>query len=182
MSAIAVEELMRIAESVFAKRESTLEDEAADVSLSDLKQTVRSIRRMLSSTAAALPESAYERQPDDVDGNDVWSAGEVVSHIAGTMIWTDSNIRNITGRPEIEPPDDISQYADVRVRDKAESLEALAVADRELNRILDGIPEDVDTSSRIDHDTFGTVGVKGWLLLTALHEGDHANQLRELGD
>lgn len=181
MSTITIEALMQVTERVFARRESTLEDEAADMSLDDLKETVRTIRQSLTAAASGLPESAYERQPDDVDGNDVWSAGEIASHIAGTMIWTDANIRRITGQPERLPPDDVKRYADVRVRSKSDALDALKVADRELARILDSIPADADTSARIDDDTFGNVGVKGWLLLTALHEGDHANQLRELG-
>ena len=181
MTVIPIEDLMQSAHRIFTQREATLESEAADRSVADLKQTVLTMRRMLSAAAAGLPESAYERQPDDIDGNDVWSAGEIASHIAGTMIWTDANVRKITGQPESLPSDELAQYADVRVRTKTESLETLKVADRELHRILDGIPENVDTSATIDHDTFGTVGVKGWLLLTALHEGDHANQLRELG-
>ena len=181
MSVVPVAELMQSAQRIFVQREASLESEAADRSVEDLKQTVIAVRRMLKAAATGLPESAYERQPDDVDGSDVWSAGEVISHIAETMIWTDANITKITGQAENLPSDEIKQHSEMRVRTKEESLAALDAADRELNRILDGIAEDIDTSATIDHDTFGTVGVKGWLLLTALHEGDHANQLRELG-
>jgi hypothetical protein len=181
MSTIAVDDLMQVAERVFGTRESTLEGEADDKSVPELKQTVLAVRRMLTSKAARLPETAYERQPDDVDGGDVWSAGEIASHIAGTMIWTDANLRRITGRPERLPSEDLKSAADVRVRSKDEAQEILAIADRELDRILDDIQDNVATSARIDHDTFGNVGVKGWLLLTALHEGEHANQMRELG-
>lgn len=181
MSTIAVEDLMHVSERVFGTRESTLESEAADMEVADLKHTVLVIRRVLASAAVALPEFAYEAQPDDPDGNDVWSAGEVVSHIAGTMIWTDANLRKIRGEEELPPNDQLLPYTEVKVRSKDESLQALEVADQELQRILDDIPDDVDTARTIDHDTFGEVGVKGWLLLTALHEGDHAMQLRELG-
>ncbi len=180
MSTISVEELMQVTERVFAQRKSTLEDEAAGMSVADLKQTVRATRTMLVDTAAALPDSAYERQPDDLDGNDIWSAGEIASHIAGTMIWTDANLRKINGLDPLTPNDDVTAYAEVKVRDKTEALRALEIAGIELERILDGIPDDIDTSKTIDFETFGTVGVKGWLLLTALHESDHANQLREL--
>ncbi len=95
MTTFKSEDLMGISERVFGTRESTLEEEAAAASVPDLKQSVRAIRRMLASAAGALPESAYAAQPDDQDGNDVWSAGEIVSHIAGTMIWTDANLHAV---------------------------------------------------------------------------------------
>jgi DinB superfamily len=180
LSTISVDELMRVTERVFVKRETTLEEEAAGMSLANLKDTVRATRRMLIDTAKSLPDAAYERQADDLDGNDVWSAGEIASHIAGTTIWTDANLRKINGLEALPPTSEITQFAEVEVRSKSESLRALDVAEMELERILDGIADDLDTSRTIDLDTFGTVGVKGWLLLTALHEGDHANQLREL--
>jgi hypothetical protein len=136
---------------------------------------------MLKSAAAALPETAYARQPDDQDGNDVWSAGEIASHIAGTMIWTDTNLRKLRGLEASPPEARLASYAEVKVREKAAALQALEVADTALTGILDDIPHDIDTSQTEEFDFFGAVGVKGWLLLTALHEGDHANQLRELG-
>ncbi|CAN5522762.1 hypothetical protein BH23CHL2_BH23CHL2_07900 [soil metagenome] len=180
MTSYSAEELMHIIERVFVTKESTLEAEASGRSVEDLKQTTLVVRRMLRSVAIALPDSAYEEQPDDIDGNDVWSAGEIISHIAGATVRTSSMINEILDRDEIPPGDEITEITDVRVRGKVEALEALGAADRELVRILDSIPADVDTSLTIDHDLIGTVGVKGWLLFTAIHEGDHANQLREL--
>lgn len=180
MSTLGIEDLMHVGARVFGARESTLEEEASDMSIEDLKSTVRAIRRMFNAAAAGLPESAYERQPDDADGNDVWSAGEIVGHITAMTLWTEANIHKLTGQQEIPPPSEAAAFAEVKVRSKGETLRALDAAESALTRMLDAISEDVDTRRTIEDDTFGSVGVKGWLLLTALHEGDHTGQLREL--
>jgi hypothetical protein len=182
MSAITKDEMRLAAERVFVTHESTLEQEAAGQDIASLKQTVLVIRRVFKSAAAGVPASAYESQSAGPAGENVWSAGEIASHIAGTMIWTDTNIRAILGLDTAKPNPDVAVYADIRQRSREESLAALEAADSELARILELIPDDADSGRTIEHERFGTIGVKGWLLLTALHEGDHANQVRRLGD
>ena len=177
MAFLTDEELDTIAARIFRQRESTLEEEGRKLELNDLTKTVQRVRHTMNTAVDSLPPTAFEPQPDDADGNEVWSAGQIISHICQSQ-------RNVTGM--------LSDVVDLTLEPQTEDLQvdpspsmveargAIKTATVILRDTLKAIPDDADLTKTSDHERFGSLGVRGLLMLVAIHERDHTRQLRSL--
>lgn len=177
MAFLTDEELSVVVKQVFNDRETTLEAAAAGHSLQDLIQTVQRIRHRMNTTVEGLPPHAFEPQPNDAEGNEVWNAGQIVSHIIASQVRLTGNIGALV-EYKIEP--DVSDLESDEELDMAGTRSAIKFATKSLTSTLKAIPEDADFSRTGDGGRFGEMGVRGWLLLTAVHEMDHVQQLQSL--
>jgi hypothetical protein len=61
--------------------------------------------------------------------------------------------------------------------------ESLAILESNItgfDAFTNAIPSDADTTRTMEHQRFGEMSSKGWMLLMALHESDHLRQVRAL--
>lgn len=173
--AITQEQLGEIGRKVFTTRESTLEQEASALNVGDMRSGLVEARREQREALASLPEQAFTTQQPG-EGEDVWSAGQIVAHLANSFGSMTGFIRPILGLPEASlSPHDLEQQP---TRD-----EALAIhdaTDAGLNELFSSIPSDADFSQTSTHPRFGELGPRGMLLLMLIHETNHLDQLRSL--
>lgn len=177
MAFLTDDELNEVVRGVFQTKEMTLEGAAANHSLQDLVQTVQRMRHQMNNAVDALPPHAFEPQPDDADGNEVWNAGQIVSHIIGSQVRLTGNIGSLV---EYTLEQDVSELAPKEDLDMSGTRSAIKFATKALTSTLKAIPEDADLSKTVDAGMFGELGVRGWLMLTAVHEMDHVQQLNSL--
>jgi protein translocase SecG subunit len=65
---------------------------------------------------------------------------------------------------------------------REESLATLESTATGFDAFVAAIPANADTTRTMLHQRFGEMSSKGWMLLMALHEGDHLRQIRALAD
>lgn len=162
---------------VFMERTSTLESEGQALPLKDLIETILRVRHRMLVALDALPPAAFEPQPDDAEGNEVWSADQIVSHICASQLRFTESVGELV-EYTIEPKtEDLEQESTLPM---VEAKGALKTATVHLRQTLKSIPEDADMTKTKQHNRFGALGVKGWLVFFAVHEHDHVQQLRSL--
>jgi len=176
MAAIDPEHLLELEDIVFVRRQSTIENVASEYSLAELVETIRAARQEMRETVATLPGAAFEPQPLDSEGEPVWSAGELVSHLYEMMLWLQLAFQQLAGADPGGAPDEQTQ---VRILDRDETLATLDRCERELERALE-LANEVPGGTRIKIEGLGEPGVRGLLLLHAIHEWGHAAQLAAL--
>jgi uncharacterized damage-inducible protein DinB len=172
------ETLQSMRRRIFVDRTSTLESEGRALPLSDLIETVQRVRHRMLVALDSLPKEAFEPQPVDANGNEVWSAGQLVSHICTSQLRFTENVGKLV-EYKLEPEtDDLEQDDTLPMTEARMALKTATVI---LRQTLKAIPEDADFTKTMEHERFGTIGVKGWLVLVAVHEHDHVQQFRSLG-
>lgn len=176
MASIDREALLELEDAVFVRRQDTIESVASDFSQAELVETIREARQEIRDTVAHLPAAAFDPQPLDDDGEPVWSAGEVAGHLLEMMFWLQLALRQLAGEDPGGAPD---EDAESRVLNREETLATLDQCDVELQRALE-MADDVPAATRIRIDGLGEPGVRGLLLLHAIHEWDHADQFASL--
>lgn len=168
---------------VFRERISTLDEEAEPYSLDDLRLALGVIRVGMRSEMEWLPDQAFEQQPADSSGDDVWSAGQVVNHVTHAQIgmtqWLHEALA-IEPLSEAHPLTDLTDASTPGLLSREQALHALDVADRELEILFDRVPERIDPAARASHPVFGDAGISGGLLSMAIHEDSHLEQLIDL--
>jgi uncharacterized damage-inducible protein DinB len=177
MAALTDSELDAIAGKVFAKRESTLEEEGQAVPRKDLFATVSRVRHRLNTALESLPEPAFEPQPDDENGNEVWSAGQIISHICASQKSFTENIARLVSFPYDPDTSELEQENMLSIVDARMAIKTATVL---LQQTLRSIPEADDLTTTAEHERFGTLGVRGWLMLVAIHEHSHVKQFNSL--
>ena len=103
-------------------------------------------------------------QPDDPDGNENWSAGQVVSHICEARVRFDHYgvLRQMAGLPESPPSEGWSEYiGGPKLLNRSQALEALDLLEREYDDLANAIPDDADYTERVELPPFGTMGFRG---------------------
>jgi hypothetical protein len=177
MAARTSTELDAIAKQLLARQPVSLNDESRGLSRDELCELVVSGRADLRSQIELAPDSAFEAQAAQA-GQEVWSIGEIIGH-CNTSAW------NIGGRPlqllDLElgdPPAALAAQSDVRLRSRAESLEAVGAFD--VNAYFARIPTDADLEIESHNDFFGTMTPRAWLFFLAVHEADHIGQIGDL--
>ena len=112
MPAIAFDRVTALRQRVFELRESTADEASEPFSIAELIDATQATRAVIRSILRALPDGAFDRQPDDTDGNDVWSAGQVVSHICEARVRFDHYgvLRRLAGLPEAPPSEAWPEY------------------------------------------------------------------------
>lgn len=177
MAFLTDEQLDVIAGRVFGTRESTLEQEGRKLELTDLIQTVNRVRHRMNSAIDSLPPHAFEPQPDDENGNEVWNAGQIVSHVSQSQLRFTQNVGELV-KYTLEPETDDLEMdpAPDMVATKGGIKTATAI----LSKTLKAIPRDADLTVTSENERFGELGISGWLMLVAIHERSHVKQLEEL--
>src|SRR5690606_5461405 len=141
---------------------------AAGYSLDDLRLTLGVIRLGMRSEIEWLPDSAFEERPADGNGNEVWTAGQVVSHIGDAQIGMTAWLHEALGlepaaceHPLVNLTD--AEYPGRLTREQC--LHVLDVGEVELETLFDAIPERIDPGMQARHPAFGVAGIKGGLLI-----------------
>jgi hypothetical protein len=65
---------------------------------------------------------------------------------------------------------------------RAEAQALLAQLNEGMSTFAASIPADADLDAAVTHPRFGEMSTRGWLVLVALHEADHVNQIRALSN
>ena len=172
-----------IRQRVFRDRNSTLDDEAAHFLLDDLRLLLGVSRLGMRSEIEWLPDRTFEDQGLDDNGNEIWTAGQVVNHIGHAQIGMTAWLYDALGlAPSYEqhPLTDLTDADEPGRLTREQSLHVLDVAERELEIMFDAIPDKAGPARSARHPAFGTAGIKGGLLIMAIHEHSHLQQLIEL--
>lgn len=165
-----------IAARVFGQRSMTLEEAGQELALADLKETVLHIRGQMRAELDTLSDAAFERQPDDDEGREVWSAGQIISHICAAQAGMSPKVAQLLELESVEQ----TTVPETAIPDRSESIQALEQATSILRDVVNTVPDELDVVRTFEHERFGTLGVRGWLVLTAIHEHGHVRQLRSL--
>lgn len=182
MARLTADDLREIGTKVFVEHKSTLKDEAEQHSFALLRDTALLIRKAYLDTLGRLPESAFEAQAADEEGNEVWSAGQVSSHLSGTSLWVENSIRELLGMPQREQSADLEPLTGTQLLSREDAVKAMEYANRDFDALLDQLPDEIDENAASQHDYFGTMTVKSWLLMDALHAGQHVEQIKALAE
>jgi len=179
MTRLTGDALREIAGKVFGERSTTLIEASADYEMDDLTSAVRAMRRMMRSSLTSLPETAFDAQPA-AEGEDAWSAGQIVAHIANSQASMSGAVRSLFGMPEAVAVDryDLDDSATLPTRDEA--LDILAKADTGFDAFVSDVPANTDLTKAMPHERFGEMNGKSWMLLMAIHEADHLRQVQTL--
>jgi hypothetical protein len=167
--------MREIAGKVFGERSMTLSAAGAGYELDEMTGAVRALRRMMASTLESLPESAFAAQPP-ADGEAGWAAGQVIAHIANSQVSMSGAVRTLLGMPAVD-----GERRDLdRLPARDEALAILAETSQAFDAFVGEIPADADLTKAATHERFGEMSTNGWMMLMALHEGDHLRQIRAL--
>jgi hypothetical protein len=172
-----------VRQRVFRERRTTLDLEAAPFTIDDLRLALGVIRLGMRTEVEWLPLAAYEAQPAGSSGNEVWTAGQVVNHIGNTQIGLTGWLHQALGLAAADtehPLVNLTDEDEPGLLTREQSIHVLDVAERELELMFDAIPDCLDDGMRARHPAFGIAGVKGGLLMMAIHEHEHLSQLIDL--
>jgi hypothetical protein len=167
--------------------ETDIETASHDYSVEELAQAVKETRGMLQEVAGGWTEDQLLARPasafleDVTQGEDRWSATEAISHLIATENWYLLHMGRLLGRREHFEvmPHGLGDHArqDILKADLEEGLRSAT------NRFLDyiaSIPADVDLTLTRSSTFFGDLSLRGWILLAALHDCDHLQQIQRV--
>lgn len=177
MTAVSVDVL---AEQVAAVREnpSLPYEKGKDLSLNDIADSVSGARSALISAIERAPDSAFDPQPNNADGEEVWSVGPIVAHCNGAMMGIGGSAVELMGLDLGDPPADLQAAAESKVMTRDEALAAATVINP--SEFFAMIPDDDKLDKTETHDFFGTVSGRSWLYFVAMHEAEHVKQIEAL--
>ncbi len=155
-----------------------LDEASQGMTLADPRATAVPMRQALIAGVQTLPDEAFADQPADAEGNEVWSAGEVITHCNFVLMRFAERAAGMMGLPEPGWPDELAASGEQRVLDKDATIAAAELID--LGVWFDRIPADADIESSEELPRFGNVSGRTWLYFMAVHEADHVEQLEEL--
>ena len=152
--------------------------------IDDLAATILHRREQLRAAVVAAPEANFAPQPDNEQGEPVWSAGQLADHVVNAQygVCEPAIIALITpdGGAIFEQPLPAAEVPAPPFLSRAAALERLDRATLDYERPLDGIPRDADLAPTLDHRYFGTINLKATMLICAWHEQGHAAQIERL--
>lgn len=175
--------LKAIQQRVFKERLSSLEAEAAAYSLDELRLVFGVTRLGIRSEVEWLPDHAFEARGVDPAGHEIWSAGQIVNHIGHSQIGLTAwllGLLNVAAPAGPHPLTDLTDVEQPGLLTREQSLHVLDVADRELETLFDVIPLEANLIKQATHPRFGRAGVKGSVLMMAIHENSHLHQIMSL--
>lgn len=177
MATIGHDELRGLARQCFMTRDLTLEDAGRRYDVPTLQATVLELREAMRAALVALPDHAFEGRSTG-EGEEHWAAGQVIAHIANASSFAATQLAPALGF-ELAIP------ATYDISDTPDRSQALAIADAVLASTRDffaALPADLDLERTLANERFGDLGLRGYLMLTAIHDGDHLGQLARLGE
>jgi hypothetical protein len=170
-----------VALHVFAQREATLPEAAAGFPFEAVCATVVAQLGELVGLLEVLPDGAFDSQPDDVDGNDVWSAGQIVSHIAEMELAVLPFWETVIGVPIDVPRGPILDAIDSRLLSRELAIACVHDLENSAEGRVTAIRSAPDQHIAAALFDLGTVDARAALLATCIHNLDHLEQLEELG-
>jgi hypothetical protein len=172
--------LDQISLRAFGTQPNALEACAREYSREVLCGTLRQLASDLSRLMHSLPERAFAAQPDDLDGNDVWSAGQVAGHLAAIEVASLPVWETILGQQLAQPEAAILEVVDLRLPDSRQAIAVAEALERSVQSLATAVLVQPDQGRIATHFALGTVGVGGALLGLCIHLADHVGQLEEL--
>jgi hypothetical protein len=177
------ERLTSIGHAFFAAQQ-TGEVWECDASIDDLAATILHRREQLREVVTTAPDASFESQPDNEQGEPVWSAGQLADHVVNAQYGACEPaiiaLMTPNGWAAFEQPLPVDEVPAPPVLSRAAALQRLDKATPDYERLLDGIPRDADLTPTLDHRYFGTINLKAILLISAWHEQGHAAQIERL--
>lgn len=148
-------------------------------SLDELRQAMSDTRLALVAAIRSASDSAFEPQPANDEGDEVWSVGPIVAHCNGAMMNIGGQALTQMGVEAGEPPAALAAAAESRVMSRDEAIASATVIDTD--DFFAMIPDDERLDKAADHDFFGTMTGRTWLYFMAMHEAEHIGQIESLG-
>lgn len=180
---LSPDQLIALGQAFFAAQ-PTLDGWECDPGVDDLVATILERRHRLCAAVASAPDASFAPQPNDAQGNVVWSAGQCADHIVNAQygVCEPAIIALMTpdGLETFEQPMTADEYPAPPIHDRDAALERLERAIPDYERLLDAVPRDPDLAITFDHRYFGTINLKAILLIAAWHEQGHAAQIERL--
>jgi hypothetical protein len=179
------ERLTALGQAFFAAQQ-TGEVWECDAGIDDLAATILERRERLREAVVAAPEASFDPQPNNEQGEPVWSAGQLADHVANAQYNAcETAIRALMtpdGPETFTQPLSIDQVAAPAILDREAALARLDAATPDYERLLDSVPRDADLTVTLDHRYFGTINLEAILLISAWHEQSHAGQIQRLAE
>ena len=179
-TAIELNEIYDIGQRVFYSRSASIHEVADDYDLETLSATTEMILDHLLAEVSDLPDSAYERQPDDVDGSDVWSAGEILSHLVEVEFATVPFWESACAAQSDGPYPELLALLDRSPASVKQGERAVIDLRLRMLEMLDLITSKCTGSEQALHFMLGPSTVRAVILGNCLHIMDHVVQLRAL--
>jgi hypothetical protein len=186
MPALTLDALGRL-HTRLATGETDIETAVQDYSISELAQGLRETRGQLQALAGRwtqdqlLTRPPLEEREDVVASLDRWSATEAISHLIATQNWYMLHMGRLLGKREQFDvmPRGLGDHARQDIL-KDELTAALRSATDRFLTYIAAIPADADWTQTRSSTFFGDLSLRGWVLLAALHDGEHLQQIERL--
>ena len=157
---------------------SFLDEASRGMTREQLTSQAIQMRQELVAAVKTLPEGAFEPQSTDAEGNEVWSAGEVITHCNGVLMRFAERGAALSGRDAPAWPEALVASGEQRALDKEA---AIAAAEQvKLENWFARLPADADLEVSGESPAIGKVSPRVWLYFMAVHEANHVEQLEEL--
>ncbi len=154
-------------------------DKGKDRSLAEIRQAMASTRAALVDAIENAPDAAFEEQPANDEGEEVWSVGPIVAHCNGSLLGIGGEALKLIELDAGEPPESLAAAAESKIMSRAEALAAASVV--ATDDFFEMIPDDENLDNSSEHDFFGTMTGRTWLYFMAMHEAEHVAQVKALG-
>ena len=157
---------------------SLLDKASQGMTLEQLTSQAARMRHELIAVTKSLPAGAFDAQPASSDGNEVWSAGEVITHCNFVLMRFAEHGAALAGMDTPEWSASLVASGEQQILDKDAAIAAAEMID--LDDWFAAIPASVDLESSDHSPAIGTVSPRVWLYFMAVHEANHIEQLQEL--
>ena len=154
-------------------------DVAKDMSLDDIGQAMAATRAALVGAIEAAPDAAFEAQPENSEGEEVWSVGQIVGHCNGSLVNIGGQALKAAGLDLGEPPEALVAAAEEKIMSREDALAAARVVNTDDFIAL--LSDDENLDKTMTHDFFGVMSGRSWLYFAAMHEAEHVSQIKSLG-
>jgi hypothetical protein len=175
--------LTSLGQALFAAQK-TDEPWQCDASIDDLAATILERRERLRAAVASAPDASFGPQPDDDQGERVWSASQCAEHVCAAQYSVcEPAILALTipsGVATFVQPATPDEHPAPAALSREAALARIDATTPDFARLLDSVPRDADLDITLDHRFFGTINLAALLLICAWHEQGHAAQIERL--
>ena len=186
MAELTYDDLRTLRERI-ANGELTIEQAGSLHTLADLADALRMTRATLQALVEGWSQAQLQWQPPaaqsetPVNGEDRWSATEIVTHMIATENWYLMHMGRLVGKREHFDvmPRGLGDHASNDVSKEELAARLSAATERMLSDIA-ALPADADLNTRRDSTFFGELGLRGWVMLAIVHDLDHTAQMQRL--
>ena len=179
-SRLDVDALAALGQRIATSETETFQSAADRFALPLLCASLLHVLDATASVVAALPDAAFGPQPDDVDGSDVWSAGEIVGHLAEMEVQTLPFWERVCGAELPNPPPAVIRALSEPPAGHHVCGGILGVLRDQNARILERVVDACSGDERAMHFALGLATVRAAILGSCIHLVDHHQQLLAL--